>query len=81
VIDQIIPIRDEEAVKMAHRLAKEEGIAAGISSGAAVCGALQVARELGKGKTVVVILPDAGERTLSTGLFLTAGVGEKGRGN
>ena len=81
VIDQIIPVRDEEAVEMAHRLAKEEGIVAGISSGAAVCGALQVARELGKGKTVVVILPDAGERTLSTGLFLTAGVGEKGRGN
>jgi cysteine synthase A len=81
VIDQIIPVRDEEAIEMAHRLAKEEGIVAGISSGAAVCGALQVARELGKGKTVVVILPDAGERYLSTGLFLTAGVGEKGRGN
>jgi len=81
VIDQIIPVRDEEAVKMTHRLAKEEGIVVGISSGAAVCGALQVARELGKGKTVVVILPDAGERYLSTGLFLTAGVGEKGRGN
>jgi len=80
VIDQIIPIRDEEAVEMVRRLAKEEGIVVGVSSGAAACGALRVARELGKGKTVVVILPDAGERYLSTGLFATAGVDEKGRG-
>lgn len=80
LIDQIIPVRDEEAVEMVRRLAKEEGILAGVSSGAAVCGALQVAQELGKGKTVVVILPDAGERYLSTELFTSAGVGEKGKG-
>jgi cysteine synthase A len=80
VIDQIIPVRDEEAAGMVRRLAKEEGILVGVSSGAAACGALRVARELGKGKTVVVILPDAGERYLGTGLFTTPGVDEKGRG-
>ncbi|MDH4264520.1 MAG: cysteine synthase A [Deltaproteobacteria bacterium] len=69
IIDQIITIQDEEAAEMARRIAREEGILVGISSGAAACGALQVARELGKGKTVVVILPDTGERYLSTGLF------------
>jgi cysteine synthase A len=69
IIDQIITIQDEEAAEMARRIAREEGVLVGISSGAAACGALQVARELGKGKTVVVILPDTGERYLSTGLF------------
>ncbi len=69
IIDQIITVQDEEAAETARRMAREEGILVGISSGAAVFGALQVARELGKGKTVVVILPDSGERYLSTGLF------------
>jgi cysteine synthase A len=69
VIDQIITVQDEEAAATARRMAREEGILVGISSGAAAWGALQVARELGKGKTVVVILPDRGERYLSTGLF------------
>jgi cysteine synthase A len=69
VIDQIIAVEDEEATEMARRLAKEEGLLVGISSGAAAFAALQVARELGKGKTVVVILPDSGERYISTGLF------------
>jgi cysteine synthase A len=69
VIDQIIEVEDEEASEMARRLAKEEGFLVGISSGAAAFAALQVARELGKGKRVVVILPDSGERYISTGLF------------
>ena len=69
IIDQIITVQDEEAAETARRMAREEGILVGISSGAAAFGALQVARELGKGKTVVVILPDTGERYLSTGLF------------
>jgi len=69
IIDQIITVQDEEAAETARRMAREEGILVGISSGAAAFGALQVARELGKGKIVVVILPDTGERYLSTGLF------------
>jgi len=69
VIDQIIQVADEEAAETAKRLAKEEGLLVGISSGAAAFGALQVARDLGRGKTVVVIFPDTGERYLSTGLF------------
>jgi cysteine synthase A len=69
VIDQIITVEDEEAIEMVRRLAKEEGLLAGISSGAAAFAAVQVARDLGKGKTAVVILPDSGERYISTGLF------------
>ncbi|HET8901031.1 MAG TPA: cysteine synthase A [Holophagaceae bacterium] len=59
----------EDAVELARRLAREEGILAGISSGAALVAALRVARELGEGKTVVVVLPDTGERYLSHPLF------------
>jgi len=65
VIDEIIPVEDMDAYTMARRLAKEEGVLAGISAGAAVWAALKVAEQLGKGKTVVVILPDTGERYLS----------------
>ncbi|MBI5967073.1 MAG: cysteine synthase A [Deltaproteobacteria bacterium] len=69
IIDQIITVQDEEAAATARRLAKEEGLLVGISSGAAAFGALRVAKELGKGKTVIVVLPDTGERYLSTGMF------------
>jgi cysteine synthase A len=79
VIDQIITVQDDQAVEAARRLAKEEGLLVGISSGAAAFGALQVAKDLGKGKTVVVIFPDAGERYLGTGLFANAGTIEKAR--
>lgn len=79
VIDQIITVQDEQAGETARRLAKEEGLLVGISSGAAAFGALQVARDLGKGKTVVVLFPDTGERYLATGLFAHAGTVEKGR--
>ncbi len=65
VIDEVITVEDMDAYTMARRLAKEEGILAGISAGAAVWAALKVAARLGKGKTVVVILPDTGERYLS----------------
>ncbi len=65
LIDEVIPVDDMEAYSMARRLAKEEGILAGISAGAAVWAALKVAERLGAGKTVVVMLPDTGERYLS----------------
>ncbi len=70
LIDEIIAVTDEDAATMARRLAKEEGILAGISSGAATWAALEIAkRQQGKGKLIVVILPDSGERYLSSGLF------------
>ncbi len=70
VIDEVIKVIDREAGDTARRLAVEEGILAGISSGAALWAALRVAgRQENKGKTVVVILPDSGERYLSTWLF------------
>lgn len=70
LIDEVLTVRDEEAAETARRLAREEGILAGISSGAAVAAALRVAnRPQSRGKTVVVILPDTGERYLSTGLY------------
>jgi cysteine synthase A len=69
VIDEIVQVEDSDAAETTRRLAREEGILAGISSGAAVWAAIQVAVRLGTGKEVVVILPDTGERYLSTGLF------------
>lgn len=69
IYDKIIRVSNENAIKTAKRLAKEEGIFVGISSGAAAWAALKIARILGKGKKVVVILPDHGERYLSTDLF------------
>jgi len=70
LIDEIIKVTDENAVVMARRLAKEEGILTGISSGAATWAALEVAkRSENKNKLIVVVLPDTGERYLSTWLF------------
>ena len=70
IIDEIIAIRSEEAGKMMIELARREGIFAGISSGAAVRAALEVAkREENEGKMIVVVLPDTGERYLSTWVF------------
>lgn len=65
VIDEIINVSDEDAFKMAKILCREEGIFCGISSGAAVYAAKKVAENLGKGKRVVVVLPDTGERYFS----------------
>ena len=70
LIDEIIPVTNEDAFATARRLAKEEGLIVGISSGAAAWAALSVAaRQENKGKLIVVILPDTGERYLSTDLF------------
>jgi cysteine synthase A len=69
-VDEIVKAEYDDAIKTARRLAKEEGILVGISSGAAAWAALQVAaRPENKGKLVVAILPDTGERYLSTELF------------
>jgi len=79
LIDQVITVADEQAADTVRRLAKEEGLFVGVSSGAAAFGALQVAKDLGKGKTVVVIFPDTGERYLGTGLLANGRTVEKGR--
>jgi len=78
VLDEVLPVAEDEAEAMARRLARTEGILAGISSGAALAAALRVAgRAECAGKTVVVVLPDRGERYLSTPLFRVPG-GEGG---
>ena len=70
LVDAVVTVSNDESIETARRLHKEEGITAGISSGAAVAAALKVAaRPEAKGKTLVVILPDAGERYLSSALF------------
>ena len=69
IYNEVIPVTDADAAETARLMAKKEGILAGISSGAALWAALRVAKKLGKGKQVVVIIPDRGERYLSTGLF------------
>jgi cysteine synthase A len=70
LVDEIVQVTDDAAWEMTRRLAREEGIFAGISSGANTCAAVQIAaRPENAGKLVVVILPDTGERYLSTGVF------------
>jgi cysteine synthase A len=70
LIDEVIPVDDEQAVEMCRRLARVEGIFAGISSGASMVAAYKVAeRAASKGKLIVVIFPDRGDRYLSVGLF------------
>ena len=69
VLDEVIAVSDEDATNYTRRLAAEEGLLVGISSGAACCAALKVAKTLGKGHTVVTIFADKGEHYLSTDLF------------
>jgi cysteine synthase A len=69
-VDKVEQSTDEEAFEFARRLAREEGITCGISSGAAAAVALRLAaQDAYEGKTIVVVLPDSGERYLSTALF------------
>ncbi|MCL4457466.1 MAG: cysteine synthase A [Nitrospirae bacterium] len=74
IYNEVIAVTDDDAAETTRQLALKEGILAGISSGAAMYGALNVAEKIGKGKKVVVVLPDRGERYLSTGLFLPEGI-------
>ncbi|MEH7451861.1 cysteine synthase A [Gottfriedia acidiceleris] len=69
IYDEIVQIKNDDAMETARKVAKEEGILVGISSGAAISAALQVAKKLGKGKKVLAIIPSNGERYLSTALF------------
>ena len=69
VIDEIMQITDEEAFDIAKRLAKEEGILVGISTGANVAAAIKIAKKLGKGKKVVTVAPDGGEKYISMGIY------------
>jgi len=72
IYDEVIPVTDDDAYGMSRQLALKEGLLTGVSSGAAMWAALQVAARFGSGKKIVVILPDRGERYLSAGLFDTA---------
>jgi cysteine synthase A len=70
VVDEVIRVEDDQAGAAARRLAREEGILGGISSGAAIHAALEVAkRPQSEGKLIVVVVPDTGERYLSTWLY------------
>lgn len=69
IYDDIYVVTDEEAISTAKRLAREEGLMVGISSGTNVAAALKLAKKLGPGKTVVTVLPDTAERYFSTSLF------------
>ena len=69
IYDDIYVVTDEEAIETAKRLAREEGLMAGISSGTNVAAAIKLAKKLGPGKTVVTVLPDTAERYFSTPLF------------
>jgi cysteine synthase A len=74
VYDEVIEVSDEDAAGFARRIAREEAVLVGISSGANCCAALQIARRLGPGKTVVVVFCDTGERYLTTDLFQAEGI-------
>jgi len=69
IIDEIVKVKNEDAFDIARKLCNQEGILAGISSGANVWAAIEIAKRAGLGKTVLTILPDTGERYLSTPLF------------
>lgn len=69
IYEDICVISDEEAIRTSKDLAKKEGLMCGISSGTNVAAAIKLAKKLGKGKTVVTVLPDTAERYFSTPLF------------
>jgi len=74
VYDEVIQVSDDEAADYTRRLARDEGILVGISAGANTCAALRVARTLGRGKVVVTVFCDTGERYLTTDVFQAEGI-------
>ncbi len=73
LVDEIQPVKTDDAKEMARRIAREEALFAGTSSGANVCAAIQVARKLGPGATVVTLMADSGLKYLSTDVYRSAG--------
>ena len=69
IIDEVVQVTDEDAFKTAKEFAAQEGVLIGISSGAAVFAALELAKKVGKGKKILAIAPDGGEKYISMGLF------------
>jgi len=69
VVDEVMKVSDEEAFEMAKLMAKEEGVLVGISTGANVAAAIKIAKRLGKGKNVVTVSPDGGEKYISMGIY------------
>ncbi|WP_291635119.1 cysteine synthase A [Clostridium sp.] len=69
VVDEIIKISDEEAFEITKRIAKDEGILVGISTGANIAAAIKIAKKIGKGKKVVTVAPDGGEKYISMGIY------------
>jgi len=69
VVDEIIKISDEEAFDIAKRMASEEGILVGISTGANIAAAIKIAKKVGKGKKIVTVAPDGGEKYISMGIY------------
>ena len=69
VVYEIFKATDDDAIEYARKIAKEEGVLVGISSGAAIYAAIQIAKKLGKGKKVVAVAPDGGEKYISMGIY------------
>ena len=68
-VDEVMTVEDEDAIKTAREFAETEGVLVGISSGAAIYAAIEIAKKIGKGKKVLAIAPDGGEKYISMGIY------------